>query len=57
VNHRKTSEIAYEWGFGSEAHLNRAFRKTFGVAPRETRSITRETASARRPSGLAAAAP
>jgi AraC-like DNA-binding protein len=45
-NHRKISEIAYEWGFGSEAHFSRAFRKTFGMTPRETRSIMRETASA-----------
>jgi len=45
-NHRKISEIAYEWGFGSEAHFSRAFRKTFGMTPRETRSILRETPSA-----------
>jgi len=45
-NHRKIFEIAYEWGFGSEAHFSRAFRKTFGMTPRETRSIMRETASA-----------
>jgi AraC-like DNA-binding protein len=34
---RPIYEIAYHWGFGSEAHFSRAFRKKFDVSPSEAR--------------------
>jgi len=36
-DHRRISEIAYQHGFVSEAHFSRAFRRAFGVSPREAR--------------------
>jgi AraC-like DNA-binding protein len=30
---RKIYEVAYRWGFVSEAHFSRAFRRAFGVTP------------------------
>jgi len=38
-NHRAVSDIGREWGFSSETHLSRAFRKAFGMSPREARSV------------------
>lgn len=32
------SSIAYSWGFNDQAHFSRAFRKQFGVSPRQVRS-------------------
>jgi len=34
---RSISGIAYAWGFNDAAHFSRAFRKCFGVSPREVR--------------------
>lgn len=34
---RSIGEIAYYWGFNDVAHFSRAFRKQFGVSPREYR--------------------
>ncbi|AGA91519.1 transcriptional regulator containing an amidase domain and an AraC-type DNA-binding HTH domain [Thioflavicoccus mobilis 8321] len=34
---RSISDIAYAWGFNDQAHFSRAFRRQFGVAPREVR--------------------
>lgn len=34
---RTISDIAYAWGFNDQAHFSRAFRKHFGVSPREVR--------------------
>lgn len=31
------SQVAYAWGFNDQAHFSRAFRKHFGIAPRELR--------------------
>jgi AraC-like DNA-binding protein len=37
--HRQISEIAYDWGFKSEAHFSRAFRSAFGLTPRDAQSM------------------
>lgn len=38
ANARRTiADIAFECGFGNEAHFSRAFRTAFGLAPRELR--------------------
>lgn len=37
--HRQISEIAYDWGFNSEAHFSRAFRSAFGLTPRDAQSM------------------
>jgi AraC-like DNA-binding protein len=37
-NHRTISAIAFEWGFSSETHFSRAFRKAFGVTPSDARA-------------------
>lgn len=34
---RTISDIAYAWGFNDQAHFSRAFRKHFGISPREVR--------------------
>ncbi len=34
---RPISDIAYEWGFNDQAHFSRAFRKQFGLPPRDLR--------------------
>lgn len=34
---RTISDIAYAWGFNDQAHFSRAFRKHFGVSPRDVR--------------------
>ncbi len=43
---RTIGEIAFSHGFASEAHFSRAFRRRFGMAPREARGSIRETPSA-----------
>jgi AraC-like DNA-binding protein len=43
-NHRNISEIAYDWGFTSESHFSRAFRKAFGMTPRDARSAMQDGA-------------
>jgi AraC-like DNA-binding protein len=35
---RKIYDIAYRWGFTSEAHFSRAFRRSFGLTPGEVRA-------------------
>ena len=44
---RSISDVAFAWGFNDQAHFSRAFRKQFGIAPRELR---------RKASGLPSAA-
>lgn len=39
--HRTITEIAYHWGFSSSAHFSRAFRRHFGVPPKEVRENMR----------------
>lgn len=34
---RRIYEIAYQWGFTSEAHFSRAFKQKFGITPSEAR--------------------
>ena len=34
----KIYEIAYRWGFVSEAHFSRAFRRAFGLTPGDVRA-------------------
>ena len=36
---RPIGEIAYSWGFNDAAHFSRAFRKQFGLAPREVQKM------------------
>ena len=40
---RKIYEVAYRWGFVSEAHFSRAFRRAFGVTPGEVRLAAAES--------------
>jgi AraC-like DNA-binding protein len=35
---RKIYDVAYRWGFVSEAHFSRAFRRAFGVTPGDVRA-------------------
>jgi AraC-like DNA-binding protein len=37
--HRKISDLAFEWGFVSEPHFSRTFRKAFGMSPSDARSV------------------
>ena len=34
---RSISDLAYTWGFTDQAHFSRAFRKQFGISPRDVR--------------------
>ena len=36
---RPIGEIAYSWGFNDSAHFSHAFRKQFGLTPREVRKM------------------
>jgi AraC-like DNA-binding protein len=38
---RSVSEVAFAWGFNDTAHFSRAFRKRFGLSPREYRQSHR----------------
>jgi AraC-like DNA-binding protein len=38
-SHRQISDIAFDWGFKSEAHFSRAFRNAFGLTPRDAQSM------------------
>lgn len=45
---RRIYEIAYRWGFPSEAHFSRVFKQKFGISPSEARKLSagnREAAS------------
>ena len=44
-DHRRIYEIAFAWGFSSEAHFSRLFRHTFGQSPSEVRARVRATLS------------
>jgi AraC-like DNA-binding protein len=35
---RRISELAYQYGFSDEAHFSRAFRRAYGLSPREWRA-------------------
>jgi AraC family transcriptional regulator, positive regulator of tynA and feaB len=37
---RSISEIAYSWGFNDQAHFSRAFRRRFGMSPKEARALS-----------------
>lgn len=34
---RSIGDVAYAWGFNDQAHFSRAFRKQFGISPRDLR--------------------
>ncbi|MEX2334160.1 MAG: AraC family transcriptional regulator, partial [Pseudohongiella sp.] len=36
-SNRRICDIAYAWGFASEAHYSRAFRQRFGMTPSEAK--------------------
>jgi AraC-like DNA-binding protein len=38
MRRRRISEIAFSWGFNSDAHFSRAFRRAFGMAPGDARA-------------------
>jgi AraC-like DNA-binding protein len=38
VDRRQVSEIAYDYGFSSAAHFARAFRRRYGMTPRDARA-------------------
>jgi AraC-like DNA-binding protein len=40
-DHSHIFEIAFRWGFSSEAHFSRIFRHTFGLSPSEVRAQAR----------------
>lgn len=37
--HLSITEICYRWGFNTSAHFSRAFRKQFGISPRDYRQL------------------
>jgi AraC-like DNA-binding protein len=44
-DHRRIYEIAFAWGFSSEAHFSRLFRHTFGQSPSAVRARVHATLS------------
>lgn len=38
LSNRRICDIAYSWGFASEAHYSRAFRQRFGMTPSEAKA-------------------
>lgn len=42
---RSISDLAYTWGFTDQAHFSRAFRKQFGISPRDARRSKRGLAT------------
>lgn len=43
--HRRIADIAYDWGFSSESAFSRAFRRRFGMAPRDIRAAAASPAT------------
>lgn len=41
--HRRLYDIALDWGFVSEAHFSRSFRRAFGLSPSEARALAGST--------------
>jgi AraC family transcriptional activator of tynA and feaB len=39
---RNVSDIAYAWGFSDMTHFGRAFKKRFGISPREYRRVCKD---------------
>lgn len=50
---KRICDIAYTWGFASEAHYSRAFRQRFGMTPGEARASRLESHTAASDTGLA----
>jgi AraC-like DNA-binding protein len=43
LSNKRICDIAYTWGFASEAHYSRAFRLRFGMTPSEAKAYLPET--------------
>jgi AraC-like DNA-binding protein len=46
ASHRRVADIAYTWGFASEAAFSRAFKRAFDMTPREARSAAQASRAA-----------
>lgn len=40
LSHRNISEICFSWGFSDTGHFSRAYKKKYGISPREYRKLT-----------------
>lgn len=40
--HRRIAEIAFYWGFNSQSHFSRLFRKAYGISPKQARALRQD---------------